>query len=498
MNIRQFFVLNSLKTRLILSAMLLISIILPLTGFTLSNAFEKHLRTSIDNELSALSYTLLTVAEVDNAQLVMPEQLAQSQFNISESGVYGVITSNEIKQISAQHVEVKSTLWTSSSFLGLLPPHNLRVPLTGNNESYEVVFSGKAHLVHSFSVEFSLVNDQAFPVTLHIIKDKSDFNVAIETFKYQLWFWLLGLLFLLIVVQIIWLVWALKPLKKLSTELVNIEQGLAEGIIGSYPKELLQVTQQLNILLLTEQNQRKRYRNALSDLAHSLKTPIAVIQSQANVTRQTTQQIAIINNIVEHQLTRAQSAGDSAWHLNCDVNETVGKLVSALEKIHQEKEIKLHINITKGCYFKGDEADLMEIIGNITDNAFKAATANIWLEGEMKNNALYITISDDGKGISTADQQTILERGVRADSYEQGHGIGLAIVKDLVESYRGVLTIESLQCQRSMEPISDKFDTKMANSPEGETSDDSHNALNKNIPARNTTFTIYFPVNLLN
>lgn len=179
----------------------------------------------------------------------------------------------------------------------------------------------------------------------------------------------------------------------------------------------------------------------MSDLAHSLKNPLAVIQSEAGVSPNSTEQLQLINQIIEHQLKRAQSAGQSSWHLGVNVKQIVDKLTSTLSKIYQDKNLSFTEDLDSNATFKGDEADLMEILGNVLDNACKAAQQNILISVSVKNNQLVIEIADDGKGIDKSQQAVILSRGGRADTYQAGHGIGLAIVNDLVSSYQGQLFI---------------------------------------------------------
>jgi two-component system sensor histidine kinase PhoQ len=244
-----------------------------------------------------------------------------------------------------------------------------------------------------------------------------------------------------IVIQVVWLLWTLKPLKVLANELEYIEQGKKKALEENYPLELQQVTSQLNTLLLTEQNQRKRYRNALADLAHSLKNPLAVMQSEASLSKDALSQISLINNIIEHQLKRAQSAGESSWHLGVAVKPTLDKLVASLNKVYQDKSLHFTIHAEQDTLFKGDEADLMEMLGNVLDNACKAAKFSVSVTVKTNNEKLIITVEDDGVGIESSQQQAILARGTRADTYHAGHGIGLAIVRDLVNSYQGQLSI---------------------------------------------------------
>jgi len=251
------------------------------------------------------------------------------------------------------------------------------------------------------------------------------------------------LMVLFIIVQMVWLVWTLKPLNKLKNELINIEKGNKNSLEEIYPVELEQVTVQLNTLLNTEQSQRKRYRHALADLAHSLKTPLAVIQSQEELSISSKEQLTSISRMIEHQLKKAQSAGESSWHLGISVQVIAKKLVNTLAKIYQEKSLDITCEVSKEATFKGDESDLLEILGNVLDNACKAAKYKVSLKVEVINKQLVFIITDDGVGITEKQKQTIFERGVRADTYQKGHGIGLAIVRDLVSSYHGNLQIKT-------------------------------------------------------
>ncbi|MBL4911312.1 MAG: GHKL domain-containing protein [Alteromonadaceae bacterium] len=422
---------NSLKTRLVISALLMIIIVLPIIGITLNNAFSEQIRHSIKNELSAYSYAILAVAEVDNKQLFMPEQLLDNQLNVSQTGLYALLVDSKKQQI----------LWRSKSLLGLNDPTNLPRPKLGETKFSDINLAGKAHLIYSFSVSFG-AGKSALPMTLHIIKDKTQLAHVIGDFKQQLWTWLILLMVLLVLVQLVWLKWTLKPLRVLQQELADVEKGERAQLQQDYPQELQQVTNQLNLLLTTEQNQRQRYRNALADLAHSLKTPLAVMQSQQDLSASSQEQLQLINQMIEHQLKRAQSAGQAAWHLGIKIAPIAKKLVNTLAKIYQDKQLTINCIVDENISFKGDEADLMEILGNLLDNACKAAKTQVVLNAHIIDEKLEISIADDGNGIALNKRKDILQRGMRADSYQQGHGIGLAIVRDLVDSYQGELLIE--------------------------------------------------------
>ncbi len=436
-----FWQLNSLKVRLLLSTLVMTVVMLPIIGFTLTNAFERQLSLAIKNELKAYSYSIFTVAEVENNQLLMPDSLLENQFNVSQSGLYALITPLLLDSQKADS-QTNKPLWQSQSLLTLAQPTSLPSPDVGQTKFSKISLADNSHLLYSFSVSFS-ENGKAFPVTLHLIKDQRQFLTALNDFRKQLWIWLLVLMVVFIFVQIVWLLWTLKPLTVLTHELELIEKGQKKALNANYPLELQQVTEQLNTLLVTEEKQRKRYRNALSDLAHSLKNPLAVIQSQVDISTSSSEQLLLINQIIEHQLKRAQSAGQSSWHLGVLVNHVVKKLITTLSKIYHDNNLSFIVDVDETASFKGDEADLMEILGNILDNACKAAKHKVSIKVFTKDKKLTIEISDDGKGINKSQQAMILSRGGRADTYQAGHGIGLAIVNDLVSSYQGKLFISN-------------------------------------------------------
>jgi two-component system, OmpR family, sensor histidine kinase PhoQ len=489
--LKRVVILNSLKTRLIVSALLLILVLMPLIGFTLNDAFKQQVKSASKNELSAYVYSVLAVTELDNGQLLMPELLLENQFNVIQSGLYALIVMDnntrdnnpadmelakkskdylkeQVRPLLEYALEVpphlilgkrqepintenSSIVWYSDSFLGFEAPTNLPHPAAGKSEFSEVMLEGKAYLIYSFTANLEQTPSQypsvqkplAMPITIHIIKDQADFQRQVKQFTKQLWSWLLILMALLVIVQMVWLLWTLKPLEKFTQELNDIEQGRTQQINETYPTELQAVARQLNALLNTEQSQRKRYRNALSDLAHSLKTPLAVIQSQKELSRSSIEQVSIINSIIGHQLKRAQTAAGSSWHLGIKVKSVSDKLIRTLHKIYREPQISISQQTDPQAIFKGDEADLTEILGNVLDNACKAAKSQVLLTVTSNENSLIISIEDDGKGVSPEQHAQIFERGIRADSYQRGHGIGLAIVRDLIDSYNGQLSVST-------------------------------------------------------
>lgn len=426
-------VLNSLKARLVASALLFILVLLPLIGVALNDAFTEQVKSATKNELSAYVYSILAVTEVENKQISIPELVLENRFNLIQSGLYAIATTEDASG-------KQDIVWHSQSFMGITPPPHFTIPATGQSAFEQIELADQLHLIYSFSVSFASQN-QNVPVTIHIIKDEREFQQQIDQFNQQLWTWLLILMLVMLVFQLSWLLWTLRPLARFTQELHSVEQGKSMQLSSQYPTELQAVARQLNILLNTEQTQRKRYRNALADLAHSLKTPLAVIKSQADLSESSSEQVSVISRIIGHQLKRAQTAAAASWHLGIRVDEVAAKLLRTLAKIYREPQINLSGEMVEHAVFKGDEADLTEILGNLLDNACKAAKSTVTLTVTGDAYQLLICIEDDGQGISEALQNQIFERGIRADSYLQGNGIGLAIVRDLVDSYNGRISV---------------------------------------------------------
>ena len=447
--------LNSLRVRLILSALLLILLLLPTIGFALNNAFKQQVMTNVREQLSTYLYSVLAVAEMDDGKLYMPEALLENQFNVIGSGLYSVIDSASDHRTESDRQGDNQTeserqasfepLWSSNSFLGLNLTTPLPHPKVGRSEFGELMLEQQPHLIYSFSVRFapSEAQHQSAPITIHIIKDLNGVAQQLKAFNQHLWSWLVVLMLVLLAIQFAWLTWTLKPLARFREELGQVQRGEAEQLSGHYPNELQAVAKQLNTLLSTEQRQRRRYRNALSDLAHSLKTPLAVIQSQKDLSPTSLEQVGQINRTIGHQLIRAQSAAGNAWHLGIKVSLVSDKLLRTLVKIHPQVTLSYGKAAEENQIFYGDQSDLTEMLGNLLDNACKAARSKVMLSVISEHGKLIISVEDDGDGVSPEQRQLILERGRRADTYEKGHGIGLAIVGDLVQSYQGELTIDS-------------------------------------------------------
>ena len=246
--------------------------------------------------------------------------------------------------------------------------------------------------------------------------------------------------------------WGLKPLREVEQEIKAVEQGEQNLLENIYPKELTPLTENINQLIQFERQQQLRYQNALGDLAHSLKTPLAIIKNQNLDSKNPNDYIDNINNtiqkmnsIVEYQLQRATTTHPSSHIQYLKLSPICTSLINSMKKIYHTKSIDFTVNISEALQFKIDEGDFMELIGNLLDNASKWCHSTVSLAINNSQQQLSIQISDDGPGIQSEIINEISQRGFRADQITPGHGIGLSIVKDIVNSYKGTIEFSSTE-----------------------------------------------------
>jgi two-component system sensor histidine kinase PhoQ len=239
----------------------------------------------------------------------------------------------------------------------------------------------------------------------------------------------------------------------IEAEIREIEAGSRDSLGLKLPRELSGLAANLNALLTGERRRAERYRNTLGNLAHSLKTPLAVMRTA--VSTETTkerqrlidEQIDRMDRIVQHQLKRAAATGASVVGRSAvAVQPLLAELRAALLKVYSSKDLLFELDVTRGTQFAGDRGDLFELLGNLLDNACKWCHARVGVSVRRAVDAtgraqLQIVIEDDGAGIAANDRQRMLERGARADEAVPGQGLGLAMVQEIVALYEGRLDI---------------------------------------------------------
>jgi two-component system sensor histidine kinase PhoQ len=228
-----------------------------------------------------------------------------------------------------------------------------------------------------------------------------------------------------------------------AREIQRIEQGEQTQVEGHYPRDLAGLTQNLNLLIGQERARQTRYKQALDDLAHSLKTPLAAMRASldepAALVSIVGQQVTRMDDIVRHQLGRAGAAGATRFAPHLALSPILNRIRDTLAKVYAEKNLAFVIDCPQALTWQIAEDDAFEVLGNVLDNAAKWANSKVAVSVQLESRRLHIQITDDGPGF--ADPQAGIKRRVRLDETVPGHGIGLAVVRDLVASYQGELTI---------------------------------------------------------
>jgi two-component system sensor histidine kinase PhoQ len=339
--------------------------------------------------------------------------------------------------------------------LGIEPAVLPVTPTPGSAYFQEITATaGTALFVLSFTVSWEIDTDKYRLYTFRVAETQRGFDAQVQGFRRSLWGWFLAAALVLLLVQSLILRWGLKPLRQVAQEVTDIETGRRTALAGPYPRELRPLTRNLDAFIHDSRTRLERSRHALGDLAHSLKTPLAIlrgaVESESSPTqlRQTVrEQLGRMNQTVEYQLQRAAAAGRIAMAAPTPVAPLVQKIVQSLSKVYAGKHLRFQIEIGEGLGFHGDEGDFMEIIGNLADNACKWSHSRVAIrasQGAVSPAELLLDVEDDGPGIPSNLRRAILERGMRADPNTVGHGIGLAVVRNLVEEvYRGSLEIDT-------------------------------------------------------
>ena len=259
--------MNSLRARLIVSASVVLAVFIVLAGYTLDEAFYESADIGLRENLNTQLTLLMASTEVKSADDIdMPSRLLETKFSLPSSGLYAIIVNDKGKVV-----------WKSLSTVGVKIPKPLILP-AGKQTFTNVNLNREEFYLKSYGINW-FTEKEPVALTFNVISDMATFNQQISDYRTTLWGWLIGLAAILLLVQIVILVWGLKPLGRVVGELNAIESGKQDRITQHYPTEILRLTDNINGLLEHEHTQQTRYRHALADLAHSLKTPLAVISS---------------------------------------------------------------------------------------------------------------------------------------------------------------------------------------------------------------------------
>jgi len=245
----------------------------------------------------------------------------------------------------------------------------------------------------------------------------------------------------------------LSPINQLRNRLAAVHKGADARVGGAYPAEVQPVVDELNALLDEREQRVARAVAKAGDLAHGLKTPLAVLAHESQQVRvaghellaeEIDQQIDRMQRQIDYHLARARSVASSASPgARASIAVSAEGIARVLQRLHSERGMQIEIDVPPADAFSGQREDLDEMLGNLLDNACKWARTRVRLTCSKEGAQVLIIVDDDGPGIETSMREAIMQRGVRADQAAPGSGLGLAIVRDIAEIYRGSISLEA-------------------------------------------------------
>jgi len=422
----------SLLLRLSLSALGVVLVALGVIGFAVDRAFLAAEHVAMRERLEGAALAVLAGLDVDeDGEIEWTGAPADSQLTRPQSGLYAGVIGPE-------------NWWYSPSTLGVELPSFDRAIARGEQRWTTPDEQTPWH-AYRMGLGWEVSEGRIIDLEIWTAEDPARIAASMASFRGDLWRWLGLAALVLALAELALLAQPVLVLRRVAGEVRQIEQGRRERISGQYPRELTPLTENLNALLTTERANAELYSQALGDLAHSLKTPLAVLNSQAERAEaidpaELRETIAQMQVRIRAELERASRSARRTMLAPLDVAPVAGRVVRGLRKLYPGTRFDLECPDDLNASV--EERDLMELLGNLLENAAKYGHGRVRLtlgpeRGRARRPGLALTVEDNGEGLDPERFGELLARGVRGDERVEGQGLGLAIVRRIVDSYHG-------------------------------------------------------------
>jgi signal transduction histidine kinase len=427
---------NSLAFRLVAGAAFWVAAGLFGGAFLLSTLFRDYVERSFDARLAVLWDSLYTVSRVDTTgRLQMLGEPGEAAFEQAYSGWYWQIS----KGVKA--MRRSRSLWDRTIGHKKIGDSPVFLRIAGpDGQELRVLAQTVAVADES--------GRRTVRYTLLIAGDRGELEAEIALFNRNLAWSLGGLGLLLVIAVFIQVRFGIVPLRRIPKALASIRSGRSERLTGQFSAEVEPLAEELNKLIDHNREVVERARTHVGNLAHALKTPLAVLANESAdadsaLAKTVREQAALMQQQVDHHLTRARAAARAS---GLGARTEIAPILEALERtlaaIHRDKNLDISTQVADGTAIAGERQDVEEMLGNLMYNACKWAERLVEVSAEIKRGRVVIRVADDGPGLKPKQRETALERGERLDEAMPGSGLGLSIVRDLAESYGGSLTLE--------------------------------------------------------
>ena len=420
-------------------AVIALAISLGLVGFALDSAYSRSSETDLNDQMETWGYLVLGAAEItDEGGIRVQDDIGDPNLNQPGSGVYVQVYGEQ------EHWSSPSSLGVELPELPSMQPGSSRfVTATSNDDFY----------TYQLGLAWELEDQSVLPFTVSVLVEGDKLGKQIRSFRRGLWKSLGGAGIILSIAQFLFFALGMRPLQRVASDVARMETGESDRLDGPYPKELEPLTRNLERLMDTEKANQARYRNALDSLAHSLKTPLAVIRAGLASDKDRDRKaldsaVEDMQHLITSRLERAAASTRRTLSAPVPVRAQADRITNSLQKVYSHVLKTMDVMIPDELVFFGEKRDLMEMMGNLLDNACKYGGGHVRLSaGSIADGGtrpgLWMTVENDGKPLAKDLMERLLERGVRGDERVEGHGFGLTIVKELVNAYGGTIEIEN-------------------------------------------------------
>ncbi|HIQ16081.1 MAG TPA: two-component sensor histidine kinase [Leucothrix sp.] len=453
--------MNSLRSRQFLSALAIIGLGILLLGSVLYYVTQHKMLEDEKISLSETGLDLLAYVDSKDGKFTIDSHAKNDFLAFLVKHDFSKLSSEKFAYI--QHIKTRNIVWHSqypfndisesrftkdkekvfTTFLLEMPPEIEGVEILnpkdtqGRNvskldgaENYIVYARGFSYKPHG---DFQLI----------LAKSASTLQKGRDEIIRNIFILFLITTILVLISQLVSSYLVITPIKGFEKEIIEIESGEKQLISGTYPTELAAVKSAVNALINAEKGQKQRYRDALDDLAHSLKTPLSVLQSTADKSNNDAirTQVQRMDDIIAYQLRRAVVSEHGTIVKQQAVRPVLYRLKDSLLKVYRDKPFEFVINVDDFAKCRMEEDDMMEVFGNLINNSCRFCEKIVEITATQNGDILIIDIDDDGMGFPDKNPAELLQRGIRADSQSEGQGIGLAVSTEIVQAIGGKIEL---------------------------------------------------------
>ena len=424
---------RSLAFRLVLLSTLWIFAALLAGSVMLTGLFRDYVERNFDARLEVLLDGLVALSEIEYGQLVLSRTAGEPRFEVPYSGWYWQIADRD------GVVQRSRSLWDRA----LKPVRGdgttvLRYNAEGPQNQQLRAVERSIQLPGSASTFF-----------YQVAGDRSEALADIQEFESTLG-WALGALGSgLLVAVLLQVRLGLRPLRRIGHALGEIRSGRTERLVGDFPREVMPLADELNQLLDHNAEVVRRARTHVGNLAHALKTPVAVLSNEADASGDNhlaevvRRQAGLMRRLVDHHMGRARAAASgNVLGARTDLRPVIEALCRTLERIHADRHIGVDYECPEGVAFRGERHDFEDLLGNLVDNGCKWARRQVFVKAENRDGMIVITVDDDGPGLPADKRAEVFQRGTRLDESTPGTGLGLSIVRDVAGLYGGDIQLD--------------------------------------------------------